>query len=198
LTGTVLVITGIVIRKMMSRTSMTSTSGVVLMDAITPGSSPEPWMFIAITKSSSRPDGPAPRDARSRPHGTLVFSTLGSLTDRSRGSWRRARATDLGARGHSRAADQVRVQVAGEVAQRVLQDLVAAEQPVVAPHRGYRDEQAERSHDERATDGACHLVDAGLAGEADRDERVHDAPHRTEEANERSRGAHSGEEAQTL
>src|SRR6202000_2559255 len=41
-TFTVLLITGIVIRKMMSNTNMTSTRGVVLMLAITPGSSPDP------------------------------------------------------------------------------------------------------------------------------------------------------------
>jgi hypothetical protein len=34
--------TGIVIKKMMSNTNMTSTRGVVLMAAITPGSSPPP------------------------------------------------------------------------------------------------------------------------------------------------------------
>src|SRR5579885_2186603 len=103
LTGTVLVITG-----------------VVLMDAITLGSSLEPCTFIAMVKSS----GPAPRQARSRPCGTLVISTRLSLTDRGGGSGRRSCPTHLGARGHARTADQVRVQVAREIAQRILQALV--------------------------------------------------------------------------
>src|SRR6267378_356237 len=46
-TGTVLVMIGMVIRKMISSTSMTSTSGVVLMSDMTPCSSSSPlWTFI--------------------------------------------------------------------------------------------------------------------------------------------------------
>src|ERR1700724_1246667 len=57
-TFTVLLMTGIVTRKMMSSTNMTSTSGVVLMFAITPCSSPEPPTFIAILNSSHVSGGP--------------------------------------------------------------------------------------------------------------------------------------------
>src|ERR1700724_3173376 len=51
-TFTVLVITGIVIRKMMSSTSITSTSGVVLIEAIAPPSSP-PTLIAMIGYSSN-------------------------------------------------------------------------------------------------------------------------------------------------
>src|SRR5215469_4625666 len=129
--------------------------------------------------------------------GTLVISTRLSLANGGGGSGRWTGTTSLGG-GYARAADEVRVQVAREIPDGILQHLVAAEQPVVAPNRGDRDEEAEGGHDERAADRARDLVDARLAGEADRDERVHDAPDRAEETDERSRGAHGGEEAQAL
>src|SRR6516164_1630783 len=47
-TGTVLVITGMVIRKMMSSTSITSTSGVVLMLAIAPPASSLPTLIAML------------------------------------------------------------------------------------------------------------------------------------------------------
>src|SRR6476659_8759323 len=47
-TGIVCVTTGIVIRKMMSRTSITSTSGVVLIAETTSSASPSEPTFIAI------------------------------------------------------------------------------------------------------------------------------------------------------
>ena len=92
--------------------------------------------------------------------------------------------------------DQCRVQVVGEVAQLVQDGLVPAQQPVVAQHRGHGDCQTDGGHDERLADGARHLVDAGLAGNADRDEGVVDAPHRAEEADERGGGAHRRQEGQ--
>src|SRR5476649_2894385 len=66
-TFTVFVITGIVMRKMMRRTSMTSTSGVVLIVAITDGPSSSdgeptfiaivPFLsdFVAVSRACARP-----------------------------------------------------------------------------------------------------------------------------------------------
>src|SRR5215472_18471446 len=72
-TGTVLVITGIVIRKMMSSTSITSTSGVVLMLAIAPPSSPP--TFIAIFRSSRV----APQATNRGAHRHPVWASHGHL-----------------------------------------------------------------------------------------------------------------------
>src|SRR5262249_52055144 len=56
-TFTVLLITGMVIRKMISSTSMTSTSGVVLMEAIAPPSSWLPTLIAIAGYSSSAAAG---------------------------------------------------------------------------------------------------------------------------------------------
>src|SRR5580700_1807992 len=113
-TFTVLLITGIVIRKMMSITSMTSTSGVVLMLDITDPPPPPPeGMLIAMVDYSCRWRPIAGR--RSLPD------------DRGRLGRRRTGTACCGAAVHAHAAHQVRMQIGGEVAQRVLQDLVAAE-----------------------------------------------------------------------
>ena len=80
----------------------------------------------------------------------------------------------------------------------LLEDLlVAAEQEVVAEHRGHRDREADGRHDQGLTDRARDLVDRGLAGHADRDERVVDAPHRAEQADER-RGRTGGRQERQL
>src|SRR5580658_10609417 len=143
-TGTVLVITGIVIRKMISSTSMTSTNGVVLMVA------------IALCSPEAGP--------------TLIdIAGYSGLLAERRGLGR----CRTGPTGHSRAGvdahatHQIGMQIAREVPHHVLQHLGAAEQQVVAPYRWHRDEQTERRHDERRAHGAGHLVDARLAGKAD-------------------------------
>src|SRR5579862_3908057 len=174
--GTVLVITGIVMRKMMSSTSITSTSGVVLMVAIMPPPPSGSPTCMDIFSYSLRADS-----ARDRSRG-LPKPAFGSLAERRGLGSSRARTARRTLDLH--AANQIGMQVAGEVPQRVLQHLVTAEQPVVAPHRGHRHEQAERRHDERLTDRSRHLVDARLAGDADTDEGVEDAPHRAEQSHE--------------
>src|SRR5271155_1620085 len=131
--GTVCVTTGMVIRKMISSTNITSTSGVVLM---------------ADTTSSSPSEGP-----------TLI-----------------AMVSDLGA--DAAAGQQHAVQVAGEVAYPFQRPLVAGDQEVVAQHGRHRGRQTDRGHDQRLADGARHLVDRCLAGDADGGQRVIDAPHR--------------------
>ena len=158
-TGTVCVTTGIVIRKMMSSTSITSTSGVVLMAETTSSSSP------------SRADG----------HGHGGSSGLSAAPAR------------LHARAHQHA-----VQVGAEAAHRFHRHLVAAHQPVVAEHRRHRDRQADGRHDQRLADRAGDLVDRGLAGDADRRQRVVDAPDRAEQADERRRRADRGEEREAV
>src|SRR4051794_31045392 len=143
-TGIVCVTTGIVIRKMISRTSITSTSGVVLMAETTSSSSPSEPTFIAIAcfRSARCLDG-----SETRPH-------------------------------------QDAVEIGAEATHGFHRDLVAAHQPVVAEHRGHRDREADRRHDERLADRARDLVDRRLAGDADRRQRVVDAPDRAEQADE--------------
>src|SRR6185436_13628666 len=103
-TGIDVVTTGIVIRKMIRSTSMTSTSGVVLIVETTSSSSPSPT-FIAMA---------------SAPGGVRL-----------------------------RRGEQHRVQVGAERAHALHRGLVAADQPVVAEHRGHRDGEADRGHDQR-------------------------------------------------
>ena len=60
------------------------------------------------------------------------------------------------------------------------------------------DREADGGHDECLTDRAGHLVDAGLARHTDGDERVVDAPHRAEEADERRGRADGGEKREAV
>src|ERR1039457_479798 len=69
-TGTVCVTTGMVMRKMMSRTSITSTSGVVLIVETTSSSSLLEPMFMAMSGSGS--DGSACRGVHARAHEDAV------------------------------------------------------------------------------------------------------------------------------
>src|SRR5260221_9097314 len=157
-TGTVLVMIGMVIRKMISSTSMTSTSGVVLMSDMMPcSSSSELWTFIDMVNSPV---------AQLRALPTLLASG------------RAAAGVD------PCAAHQVGVQIAGEIAQAVLQALVPAQQPVVAQHRAHRHEQADGRHDQRLADRAGDLVDARLAGDTDGDQRVENAHDGAKQADE--------------
>src|SRR6267143_6293881 len=88
------------------------------------------------------------------------------------------------------AAEQRHLQAAAEAAHLLHRNAIAPHEPVVAEHRRHRHCQAERGHDERLADGAGHLVDRRLAGDADRGERMVDAPHRAEQADERRGGPH--------
>src|SRR5215471_17869269 len=121
-TFTVFVITGIVMRKMMSSTSITSTSGVVLMVAIMPPLCPSPTFIDMVSYSlKSAPGRPVGRPSQS------------SANARGGLGRRRTGATAAGATLDLHAPYEVGMQVAGEVPQRVLEHLVAAEEPVVAP-----------------------------------------------------------------
>src|SRR5438128_6579328 len=108
-TGTVLVITGIVMRKMMSSTSITSTSGVVLIVAMTLGSSPPPtgptliaiFAFLSSLAAAAHQNGSPPRAQHGAPD---VF-----LSQRPCRRCRRARAPHrVGAA--PRAPDKIRGQ----------------------------------------------------------------------------------------
>src|SRR5580765_5304114 len=160
LTGTVYVTTGIVIRKMIRSTSITSTSGVVLIVETTSSSSLSEPTFIAMAASAR---------------------------------WASARRRRAHAGTHQHA-----VQVGAEAAHRLHRYLVAAHQPVVAEHRGHGDEQAEGGHDQRLAHRAGDLVDRRLAGDADRRQRVVDAPDRAEQADEGRRRADGSQEGEAV
>src|SRR3989441_6828248 len=95
------------------------------------------------------------------------------------------------------AAEQRHLHRAAEAPHVLHRDAVTPHEPVVSQHRGHRDGEAERGHDERLADRAGHLVDRGLAGDADRGQRVIDAPDRAEEADEGGGRSHGGEEGET-
>src|SRR3954470_24560373 len=133
-------ITGTVMMNTISSTSMTSTSGVMLIS------------FITSPVSSCVPKAMA------------CSSGLLQLHDLAL------------ARADARAGHEEGMQVMGETIELVQHALVAAHQCVVAQHRGDRDRQAQRRHDQRLADRARHLVDGGLPRGADRHQRVVDAP----------------------
>src|ERR1700734_4211020 len=128
-TFTVLLITGIVMRKMMSSTNMTPTRGVVLMLAIAACSSPAPdptpnAIIVAPERFPRYPRGTdrARREAR---HQQLNIPEPQLLANRGSRSSARTRTTHL-VPGHANAgaAYEVGMQVAREVPQGILQDLI--------------------------------------------------------------------------
>src|SRR3989442_9564208 len=149
--GTFWITTGMVMRKMISSTSITSTSGVVLICEFRSSSSACPTVIAMSDR--------------------LVRSVA--------------------------AAEQRHLHGAAEAPHVLHRDAVTPHEPVVSQHRGHRDGEAERGHDERLADRAGHLVDRGLAGDADRGQRVIDAPDRAEEADEGGGRSHGGEEGET-
>src|SRR5678816_2850778 len=111
---------------MISSTSMTSTSGVVLIVEIASSSSSAEPTFIDMV---------APSEA------------FGRRSGRRRRMPRR---------------QQDRVQVGTEAAHAVHRSLVAADEPVVAEHRGDCNGKTDRCHDQRFSDRARDLVDLSL------------------------------------
>src|SRR6266403_741378 len=153
--------TRIVMMKMIRSTNITSTRGVTLMSDIASPSSP--LVVIAIGRRSS-------------------------ASGRRRGLADRCSRPLVHAQTHLRPRDQIGMQFMGEVADSLLDALIATQQNVVAQHRGYRDRETDGGHDQRFTDGSCHLVDRGLSGHADGDQRVINADDRTEQSDEGRRG----------
>jgi len=97
---------------------------------------------------------------------------------------------------HPAAGHEVGVQVVGEVPEAGQDLLVAAHQGVVAEHRRDRHRQAAGGHHQGFAHRAGDLVEGRLAGGADADEGVVDAPHGAEEADEGCRATHRGEDRQ--
>src|ERR1700730_9999959 len=153
--------TRIVMIKMISSTNITSTRGVTLMSDIASASSPP--TLIAMSASVLACGRWSGRLADDRPGGPrrLVHS-----------------------QSHLCARDQVGMQLMGEMADHFLHALIATQQDVVAQHRGHRDGQTDGGHDQRFTDRSRHLVDGGLSGDADRDQRVINTDDGAEQADE--------------
>ena len=84
----------------------------------------------------------------------------------------------------------------GEVADPLLHTLIAAQQDVVAQHRGNGDGQTDGGHDQGLADGAGHLVDGRLSGDADGDQRVVNTDDGAEQSDEGRRGADRREHRQ--
>ena len=86
------------------------------------------------------------------------------------------------------------MQVVGKAVEPPNDLLVAAHQCVVAQHRRDGHSQAQSGHDQSLTNGAGHLVDAGLTGRANLHQRVVNAPDRAKQAHKRrgrpDRGQH--------
>src|ERR1039458_466092 len=158
--------TRIVMMKMMRSTNITSTRGVTLMSDIASASSPP----------------------------TLIAMDYELVAD-GRGGWlgNPWRRLGLHAQSHLGARNKVGMQLMSEMADHFLHTLIAAQQDVVAQHRGHRDGQTDGGHDQCFTDGACHLVDGSLTGHTDGDERVVDADDRAQQTDER-RGRTDGRE----
>src|SRR5580700_6943911 len=173
-TFTVLLITGMVIRKMMSSTSITSTSGVVLMLAIDPPDSCPTLIAMTMApccavRRAARPWHPPDGHHRPEPQGCR---RVRRLPGRPAGRWRSSAAPPAA---------------------------VCCGPAASCSHDcRHRYEQAERGHDERLADRAGHLVDARLPGDTYADQRVEDAPHRAEQPDEGRRRADGGEQSESL
>src|SRR5678815_1365640 len=149
--GTDCVTTGIVIRKMISSTNITSTSGVVLMVEIASSSAPSPGpMLIAMARTLGR----LARASQCASRSTFELRT---------------------------ATEQHCVQVGTEGTHRIHGDLVAANEPVVAHDRWHGNGKTNRRHDQRLADRSGYLVDRSLTCDTDCGKRVIDTPHRAEQ-----------------
>ena len=88
--------------------------------------------------------------------------------------------------------------VVGEGAKIFHDRLVATDQPVVGEHRGNRDDQAERGHDQRFADRAGDGGDRRIARRTDLDQRAVDADDGAEQADERRGRTDRGEEGEAF
>src|SRR5690606_33077778 len=96
----------------------------------------------------------------------------------------------------ARAGGKEVVQVVRERVELVVGDAVEADEEVVRQHRRDRGEQTEGGHDQRLAHRAGDGVDGGLAGGADADQGAVDAPHRTQQTDERRGRADGGQHGQ--
>src|ERR1700747_44884 len=117
--GTVLVITGIVMRKMMSSTSITPTSAVLLMVPIMPPLLASPTFIDMVSYSLKRVRRAGTPPARMRRTRAAARPQAASANGR-RGLGRGRTGATAAATLDLHAAYEVGMQVAGEVPQRVL------------------------------------------------------------------------------
>src|SRR3569833_1905304 len=137
----------------MRNTTMTSTRGVLLMYAIPPSTTPPdpgPTLIAIIVAPELYPGAP---HLRTRPTGVTRPQLLADGSG-GRGARTGGTAHLISRDANAGATDEISKQLAREVPQGFLQDLVAAEQPVVTHDRRHGDEQTERGHAERLSDRA--------------------------------------------
>src|SRR5574340_1551635 len=164
---------GVVMMKITSRTSITSTSGTTLISAIGPC-----W----------RRGSKLPMAMASPLRGRALFQ-LHCGTQRASRAGRTAGFVAHGEHG---------VQVMGKGVQFGQPDAVAAVERVVGQHGGNGDGQPDGGHDKRLADRARYFVERALAREADVDQRVVDPPDGAEQSDVGGGGAgggHDGEAA---
>src|SRR5690606_24563098 len=200
--STVCSATGTAMMKMISITSMTSTSGVVLMSDIGDSTSPPTEIAIAVVLSQYWPKGRAARMSKPALPVHWRGSGLGGrrlCTRRGRGGLRGLLGRSRGHRGRPYRATRrdVGQKIGREGREKLGNPTVAVLQPVVGEHRRNRDEKAERGHDQRFTHRTGHLVDRRRAGHADVDQRAIDADHGAEQPDERCGRADGCQERQT-
>src|SRR5262245_28008716 len=162
---------------MMSSTSMTSTSGVTLMSALTPPFAPP--RSIAMTKS---------------PNCGSRISDCGLIVD----SMNPQSAIPNPQCGLGRLLDEVVDELRRRVVHLDVEVLDARRQIVVDPDGRNRDDQTDRGLDERFRNTDRNRADAGRTAGADALERVDDADDRAEQSDERRRGADRGERRNAL
>src|SRR5436190_8729392 len=145
-------------------------------------------------------------------NGTMLISAIGWLAFLLRSKLPKAMAVSSGlldgaqchAAGAQRAALQGAAhrqegqQLEGEGVELGVEHAVGTGQPVVAHHRRQRDGEADAGHDQRLADWPRDLVEHARAGHADGDQRVINAPHRAEQADERRGGADGGKHGEAV
>src|SRR5215471_16726299 len=159
---------------MISSTSITSTSGVTLISALTPPLAPP--RSIAITKSPNGSQG-----------------SLGSCEPREPREPREPCEPLL-----CRLLDEVVDELRRRVVHLDVEVLDARRQVVVDPHGRDRDDQTERGLNERFRNTDRDGAETRRAARTDALERVDDADDRAEKSDERCRGSDGGQRRHAL
>src|SRR5262245_62630711 len=162
---------GAVTMKITSSTRATSINGTMLISAIG-------WE----------------EDLRSKLPNAMVPAPRLVVHGRERHAARPAAAGGLQGAAHRQEGQELE----GEGVELGGQHAVGARQPVVAHDRRQGDGEADARHDQRLADRTCDLVEHARARHADGDQRVVDAPHRAEQADERRGGADGGQDGEAV
>src|SRR5471030_973488 len=160
---------GAVMMNITSKTSMTSINGVMLISAMG-----APFDFLS-----------SPPNAMMYSSGCRVLKGLGGsegLEERALNHTILDRSALNAARRH---AVRVGVQVVGESVEFFRNLPHHAPQHVVRKHRRNGDDQPERRHDERLAHRTRHVLDHRLTARGNAAQRVIDAPHGAQQADER-------------